>query len=101
MSLAKTRCFQHADREAAARCPECERFYCRECVTEHDGRMICRTCLEILQREFEAEKKGTLSEAWAWLLAFGGYVLASYVFYQMGRFLLRIPSEFHSGTLFE
>jgi hypothetical protein len=29
-----------------ARCPECRRFYCRECVTEHDDRLLCASCLK-------------------------------------------------------
>lgn len=100
-SLAQSRCFQHASREAAARCPECKRFYCRECVTEHDGRMICRTCLDELLQEGTNTSQGIFKFLRAWLLAFGGYVLAVYIFYQIGRFLLKIPSKFHTGVLFE
>lgn len=44
-ALAAERCRNHADREAAARCPECRRYFCRECVTEHEGRMVCAGCL--------------------------------------------------------
>ena len=39
-SLIHRRCLHHPAREAVALCPECRRFYCRECVTEHAGRMI-------------------------------------------------------------
>lgn len=28
-----------------ARCPECRRFFCRECVTEHDDQLLCASCL--------------------------------------------------------
>ena len=101
MSLAQTRCFQHIDREAAARCPECERFYCRECVTEHDGRMICRSCLEELLEKKTVAGGGIFKWLQGWLLAFGGYFLAVYIFYQIGRILLKIPSEFHKGVFFE
>ena len=38
-------CFNHTDRFAAARCLDCSRSYCRECVTEHDGRLVCVACL--------------------------------------------------------
>ena len=27
-------------------CPGCTRFYCRECVSEHEGRYLCTTCLK-------------------------------------------------------
>ena len=45
-ALTHQRCFHHSHREAVARCPECRQFYCRECVTEHDYRVICATCLK-------------------------------------------------------
>ena len=99
--LAQSRCFQHVSREAVARCPQCERFYCRECVTEHEGRMICRTCLDALLQEQETSSAGLFKSLRGWLLAGAGYVFAVYVFYQIGRALLRIPSEFHSGVFFE
>jgi hypothetical protein len=47
-SLAAQRCFHHSLREAVARCPECRQFYCRECITEHEERVICATCLRRL-----------------------------------------------------
>jgi hypothetical protein len=39
------RCWNHEAREAACRCPGCGRSYCRECVSEHDGRLLCAACL--------------------------------------------------------
>ena len=44
-ALAQQRCRNHISREAVCRCPSCGRFYCRECVTEHDERLTCSTCL--------------------------------------------------------
>jgi uncharacterized paraquat-inducible protein A len=49
----RTRCHNHPQREAAARCPECGRFFCRECVTEHEGRVICSACLRALTEPAE------------------------------------------------
>jgi hypothetical protein len=39
------RCWNHEAREAASRCPACGRSYCRECVSEHEGRLLCAACL--------------------------------------------------------
>ncbi|MCI0613826.1 rhomboid family protein, partial [bacterium] len=39
--ISKQRCFFHSQREAVVRCPECGRYYCRECVTEHLDRLLC------------------------------------------------------------
>jgi hypothetical protein len=44
-SLALERCFHHETREAVCRCPECRRFFCRECVVPFDGRLLCATCI--------------------------------------------------------
>src|ERR1700722_16968074 len=39
------RCSNHAERLAVARCLACRNSFCRECVTEHDGRLTCAACL--------------------------------------------------------
>lgn len=99
-SLAQARCFKHVDREAVAKCPECGRFYCRECVTEHEGRVVCRSCLDALLAENEKATPGWIKALGEWALAGVGGVIAVYAFYLMGRILLRIPSQFHSGGFF-
>jgi hypothetical protein len=43
--IAHARCQQHPGREAVAKCPSCKQSFCRECITEHDGRMLCVLCL--------------------------------------------------------
>jgi hypothetical protein len=62
--LAAERCRNHADREAAARCPECRRHFCRECVTEHEGRMICAGCIAQLLALPAAAPRSHLSGPW-------------------------------------
>jgi hypothetical protein len=44
-AVAHQRCLHHHEREAVARCPECGHYFCRECITEHDERVICASCL--------------------------------------------------------
>ncbi len=39
------RCWNHEAREAVCRCPVCGRSFCRECVTEHESRLLCASCL--------------------------------------------------------
>jgi len=94
-SLIHRRCLHHPAREAVALCPECRRFYCRECVTEHTGRMICAGCVARLARMGDGEKR-SLSAVW-FALAPGGLLLAWLVFYYFGMALARIPSTFHGG----
>jgi hypothetical protein len=55
--LKNRRCFNHAEREASARCPECQNDFCRECITEHAGRMLCVNCLKKLSKKKKSEKK--------------------------------------------
>jgi len=43
--ISSARCLNHEERLAAARCLACGNSFCRECVTEHDGRLICAACL--------------------------------------------------------
>lgn len=99
--LAQARCFKHVSREAAAKCPSCGRFFCRECVTEHEGRVVCRECLDTALEKGSRETPGWLRAAGSWALALMGYVVVFYGFYLIGRMLLRIPSDFHSGLFFD
>lgn len=99
--LAQAKCFKHVSREAAAKCPACGRFYCRECVTEHEGRVVCRTCLDTLLQQQVRARPGWLQASAGWGLALAGYLIIFYGFYLLGRMLLRIPSTFHSGIFFD
>lgn len=99
-TLAHQRCFNHATREAAARCPECGRCYCRECVTEHDDRLICAACLQKLARVPLLKRRGfarTLQILRCGLSVF----LLWFVFYLIGEGLSSLPDSFHQGTLWQ
>jgi hypothetical protein len=100
-ALAHSKCFQHLNREAVARCPSCQRFYCRECVTEHEGRMICRPCLDDLLQDDVKESAGIGRLLITWMLAGIGFITTGAFFYFVGRILLAIPSNFHSGAFFD
>jgi hypothetical protein len=96
--FAAQKCFNHRSREAAARCPECRRTFCRECVTEHEGRAVCAACLRRLAsgRGRAASGLDAALLAARCLLGFAGLWL---LFYAVGQGLLRLPSSFHEGTL--
>jgi len=40
----------HPLREAAARCPHCGGTFCRECVTDEEGKLACPPCLRRFAR---------------------------------------------------
>ncbi len=102
-AISKTICLIHPNRAAAARCPECRRFFCGECITEHDGRLTCAQCL----RDEESGKSGDkgqsrLARIIAPVLQFGvGIVLVWMLFYFIARFLMLVPATFHDGTVWE
>ncbi|MEW5724529.1 MAG: rhomboid family protein [Thermodesulfobacteriota bacterium] len=98
--LARQRCFNHPHREAAARCPECGRFYCRECITEHEDRVLCASCLARLTQA--GRRRGRRLGALARLLqTFIGLWIIWLFFYYLGRVLITIPASFHEGALWK
>ena len=96
--LSHQRCFQHSSREAVARCPECRRFFCRECVTEHDGRLLCAACLKSTAHVPLTQRSGFIRIVRLGQVTFG-LLVTVFFFYVLGRQLLSIPSSFHDGTV--
>ena len=98
--FSQVRCFRHPQREAAARCPECRRFFCRECVTEHDDRIICASCLKKLAATGKP-KTARLRSLILLAETFIGILIAWVCFYYVGQTALSIPSGLHEGTVWE
>jgi hypothetical protein len=94
MGIVDQRCFHHLGREAVAQCPSCKRFYCRECVSEYAGRMICVACVNALSHD--AQQNAAAARTRWTVMAVAGVLLAWLVFYYLGLTLARIPSKFHS-----
>ncbi len=99
-NLAKQRCTNHASREAAARCPDCGRFFCRECVSEHDDRLLCAHCLARLARP-SLSKRYHLAGVFDAFRLLLGFIVLWWCFYLLGQLLLAIPGAFHEGTLWQ
>ena len=98
LPIAQQRCFHHPAREAAARCPECSRFYCRECITEHDTRVLCEAFLRALNAA--AAGRRARGRTLALLIPCAAGFLALWLaFFLVGQALLRVPTSFHEGTL--
>ncbi len=94
------RCANHEFREAASRCPGCLRYFCRECVTEHEDRVLCADCLKQAIAQ-ESARSGAGRSLLRALLPIAGLLLAWLFFYGIGRTLLLIPSAVHDGTVWE
>lgn len=96
--LSQQRCYHHRLREAAARCTGCGRYICRECITEHEDRVLCTSCLNKLQRDKTLVKMRLTSLMHVFLMVFS-FIILWLFFYTMGQALLSIPSSFHEGTI--
>ncbi len=100
-------CANHTAREAVARCPECERFYCRECTVEHDYRMICAGCLASLAGEAESARRRAGASRWnrvpvfPLLQALVGIGFVWVMVYLAAQLLIELPSAFHDGVYLE
>ena len=97
-NLTQQRCHNHPAREAAGRCPACERAFCRECLTEHEDRVMCAACLRKETHESSFRKR---RGSFVWLATHGflGLLITWVFFYTMGRILLSLPTAFHDGTI--
>jgi hypothetical protein len=91
--LVAERCFSHPDREAAARCSTCRRYFCRECVSEHAGLIVCGACLKKIPQA-GAGPTGLWVRATLFLKPLGGATLLWLVFYLFGRSLLAVVRAF-------
>lgn len=83
-------CWNHEAREAVCRCPECGRSFCRECVTEHEARLLCARCLA----SQAAQSSGPPRRRIAGLgMAVAGLLLAWMFFYGTGQALILITGR--------
>lgn len=97
--LSRKRCFHHPTREAVAVCPECGHYFCRECITEHEDRVICAHCLEAAHSHAPVSRRFTAVYR---VLAFWGALFFLWLFfYYWGQLLLSLPASFHEGTLWK
>lgn len=95
LPIARQRCWTHPLREAVSRCPSCKRFYCRECVTEHDGRLLCVACLKSAA-PVKQVRSGTRWALWI-AAAAAGFLLAFLLFYSAGYMLQQVPPSWAAG----
>jgi hypothetical protein len=99
-TLTHQRCFNHSEREAAARCTGCRQFFCRECVTEHDDRVLCSVCLQKLVKRPLTER-GALVGAARLAQCFLSVLLLWFLFYVVGGWLASSPTTSHEGTFWK
>lgn len=98
--LLRQRCAIHSSREAVAVCPVCRRYFCRECITEHEDRVLCARCLRKA-----APVNKFKSTAYGGLIRLGqlaaGMIVMWVFFYYLGQALISLPSAFHEGNIWQ
>ncbi len=99
-AMARASCHNHPAREAAARCVECRRPFCRECVTPLDRRMLCAGCYRAKTRAGTRRKRDWFLAS-VFLQAVLGLLVLWATWHLVGRVLLDIPSTFHEGSVWE
>lgn len=98
--LQQPHCLNHPRREAAARCTSCSQPFCRECVTELDGRMVCGSCHRAKLEVKEKPKRDWFLISVPIQLALGILLLWGTSWF-LGKVLLSTPSEFHEGIMWQ
>jgi hypothetical protein len=91
-TLLERRCLNHPAREAAARCPVCASFFCKECVTEHEDRVLCSSCLRRETSGRAARALGWIHKVVSMAPPLLGVAAAWLFFYLLGRGLLLLPT---------
>jgi hypothetical protein len=91
-SLRHAHCLFHPLREAASRCPHCGGTFCRECVTDEEGKLACPPCLRRMARPPAPSLSLTLRfrQILAGLTALG---LLMALFFAMLRWRVNTPEE--------
>jgi|SRR5271157_866614 len=88
----QNRCWNHEAREAVCQCPQCGRSFCRECVTEHESRLLCAACLRHAAQA-AAAGRGRLRRIFPAALTLAGMVLAWAVFFAAAEGLVTVTER--------
>lgn len=98
--MAQVQCLNHPKREAAARCTACGQVFCRECVTNLGGRMVCGACYQVKTTVETKVRKDWFVLKFV-LQVVVGMGLFWGLWWRVGRLLAGMPSSFHEGTMWE
>jgi len=86
------RCWNHDAREAVCRCAECSRSFCRECVSEHEARLLCAECL-VRVAQVRAENRGLMRRLMPAAMLLAGLLIAWAVIFGAGESLLLLAER--------
>jgi len=90
--LLQHRCWNHEAREAVCRCLQCGRSFCRECVTEHQSRLLCAACIRSATQT-AATGRGRMRRMAGVGLTVAGVALAWAIFFGAAEGLITITER--------
>src|SRR5215472_9085100 len=90
--LRHARCLFHPLREAAALCPRCGGTFCRECVTDEEGKLACPPCLRRMARP-PAEKSSLMGRVRQVLAGLTALAAVMALFFALLRWRVNTPEE--------
>lgn len=91
-TMLEQRCWNHETREAVCLCLECGRSFCRECVSEHEGRLLCAACLRNKARA-AGVSGGKLRHARTLCLSLAGVILGWAIFFGAAESVITIAER--------
>jgi hypothetical protein len=86
-NVAHQHCWNHSVRGAVCRCPICQRPFCRECVSEHDARLLCATCIKAASLTPVQARRRTAPLFLA-AMALASTLLAWIIFFSLGQIIM-------------
>jgi len=90
--LRDAHCLFHPLREAAARCPHCGGTFCRECVTDEEGKLACPPCLRRMALP-PAPKRSLVRRFGQFLAGFVSLACLMAIFFLLLRWRMNTPEQ--------
>lgn len=97
--LARARCLNHPQREAAVRCPKCRSDFCRECAVEHQGRLLCARCLARESEHVRGARRRWVRSGIRVATLIASMLLVWVLFYSLGDLLCRVQDSSHADLM--
>jgi hypothetical protein len=87
-SVIQQHCWNHPVRGAVGRCPVCHRAFCRECVSEHESRLLCATCIKAAVASSARARVRRTGPVLFAAIAFASMLLAWATFFSLGQIIM-------------
>jgi hypothetical protein len=81
-------CWNHPVRGAVCACPVCRRSFCRECVSEHDSRLLCASCIQAAVAAPVPSSGRRIARLLVPALALASTLFAWAIFFSLGQIIM-------------